>query len=197
VLLAAIAGYLLYNIILKPNVWTPDDESVAITIPTGTDYEGVKNIIYSQGLIINRKYFEWLAEKKNYPQLVKPGKYLINNKMNNNDLLNMLRSGDQEPVQLIFNNIRGIYQLAGKVSTQIEADSVSIVDLLTDSALRCFGSTSKKSIAPMATLWSDSLNSIIKRACFAKKISLSKRNMYCSRSKWEKGTVILLRCQNL
>ena len=134
VLIAVAAGYLLYNIILKPNVWTPDDESVAITIPTGTDYEGVKNIIYSQGLIINRKYFEWLAEKKNYPQLVKPGKYFINNKMNNNDLINILRSGDQEPVQLIFNNIRGIYQLAGRVSTQIEADSVSIVDILTDSA---------------------------------------------------------------
>lgn len=133
VLLAAGAGYLLYNIILKPNVWTPNNEAVAIMIPTGTDYEAAKNILYSQGLIINRKYFEWLAEKKNYPQLVKPGKYLINNEMSNNDLINLLRSGDQEPVQLIFNNVRDIQQLASNISEQIEADSASIVNLLTDS----------------------------------------------------------------
>ena len=95
VLLAAGAGYLLYSIILKPNVWTPNNEAVAITIPTGSDYETAKNILYSQGLIINRKYFEWWAEKKNYSQLVKPGKYLINNEMSNNDLINLLRSCDQ------------------------------------------------------------------------------------------------------
>ena len=133
VLLAAGAGYLMYSIILKPNVWTPNNETVAITIPTGTDYETAKSILYSQGLIINRKYFEWWAEKKNYSQLVKPGKYLINNGMSNNDLINLLRSGDQEPVQLIFNNVRDIPQVALNASGQIEADSASIVDLLTDS----------------------------------------------------------------
>ena len=133
VLLAAGAGYLLYNIILKPNVWTPDQEAVAITIPTGSDYENVKNILYSQGLIIHRQNFEWLAEKKKYPNAVKPGKYLIDSTMSNNDLINLLRSGEQVPVQLIFNNIRGIYQLAESVSNQIEADSASITQLLTDS----------------------------------------------------------------
>ncbi|RLD47747.1 MAG: endolytic transglycosylase MltG [Bacteroidetes bacterium] len=135
ILFLALAGaaYILYSIVLKPNVWTPNDESVAITIPTGSDFEDVKLILYAKGLVVNRKYFEWWAEKKKYPQLVKPGKYLIQSGMNNNELINLLRSGEQVPVQLIFNNVRDIYQVAQKVSQQIEADSAAIVDLITDS----------------------------------------------------------------
>lgn len=133
VLFVAAGGYLLYNIVLKPNVWTPDNNAVAITIPTGSDYEDVKNILYSQGLIIHRKNFEWLAEKKKYPDIVKPGRYLIDSTMSNNDLINLLRSGEQVPVHLIFNNIRDVNQLAKTVSKQIEADSASIVQLLSDS----------------------------------------------------------------
>ncbi len=135
ILFLAIAGsaYVLYSIVLKPNVWTPNNEAVAITIPTGSDFEDAKRILYAKGLVVNRKYFEWWAEKKKYPQLVKPGKYLIKSGMSNNQLINMLRSGEQVPVQLIFNNVRDIYQMAQKVSQQIEADSASIVGLLTDS----------------------------------------------------------------
>ncbi len=135
ILILALAGaaYFLYGVVFKPNVWTPNDEPVAITIPTGSDFDDVKLILYGKGLVVNRKYFEWWAEKKKYPQLVKPGKYLINPGMSNNELINMLRSGQQVPVQLIFNNVRDIYQLAQIVSRQIEADSASIVGLLTDS----------------------------------------------------------------
>jgi UPF0755 protein len=46
----------------------------------------------------------------------------------------MFRSGKQSPVNVTFNNVRDIYQLAGIVSRQIEPDSASLVHLLTDSA---------------------------------------------------------------
>ncbi len=134
-LLLAFAGvaYYLYGIVYKPNVWTPNGTSQYVDIPTGSDFDDVKLILYSKGLIIHRKNFEWWAEKKKYPKLVKPGRYLIRSGMSNNELINMLRAGEQVPVQLIFNNVRDIYQLAQKVSSQIEADSASIVQLLTDS----------------------------------------------------------------
>ncbi|GAH55630.1 unnamed protein product [marine sediment metagenome] len=50
--------------------------------------------------------------------------------MNNNDLFNKLRSGNQDPVQLVFHNIRTKEQLSALVSLHIEADSVNIIDLL-------------------------------------------------------------------
>jgi len=52
--------------------------------------------------------------------------------MTNDKLIKLLRSGDQIPVKVIFNNIRDIYQLAGIISQQIEADSISLITEFTN-----------------------------------------------------------------
>ncbi len=127
IIIALIVAFNLFRNILKPNTRTPGGEAVSIYIPTGAGFNEVKNILYGQGLIMNQKTFEWMAARKNYPGLVKPGHYKVKNHMNNNDLVNMLRSGAQTPVNVIFNNIRKINELAGKVSKQLEPDSISFV----------------------------------------------------------------------
>ena len=48
--------------------------------------------------------------------------------MNLNSLVNMLRLGAQKPLNIIFNNTSSIYDLAGKLSYQIEADSLDLLD---------------------------------------------------------------------
>lgn len=48
----------------------------------------------------------------------------------------MLRSGKQVPVQLTFNNIRTIEQLAGTISKQIEPDSAVLIGLLKNSEIQ-------------------------------------------------------------
>ncbi len=131
-IIATIGGYFLYQIIYKPNVWTPDGKKVSIYISTGSDFDDVKKVLFEKGLIVHRNNFIWWADKKNYPNLIKPGHYIIEDNMNNDDLIKLLRSGNQVPVNVIFNNVRDIYQLAGKVSKQIEADSVALVDEFND-----------------------------------------------------------------
>jgi UPF0755 protein len=116
-----------------PNVWLSEGESISIYIPTGANFNDVKNILYKDGLIIHRNNFEWWAQKKKYPENIKAGKYLILNEMSNNDLINHLRSGEQQPVKLIFNNMRDPEQLAQRVAEQLEIDSASIMNLLNDS----------------------------------------------------------------
>jgi len=123
-------GYHAYRVIYEPNVWTTDGKVVIIKIPTGSEYDDVKNILYENGLIIHRKNFEWVADFKSFDKSIKAGNYEIRNGLSNNDLINLLRSGDQKPINVIFNNIRDIYQLASKVAPQIEADSASIVDFI-------------------------------------------------------------------
>lgn len=125
-------GYLFYQAVYKVNVWTPEGKNVTINIPTTANFENVKQILYEKGLIIHRNNFEWWAEQKKYPDLIKSGRYIIKNSLNNNELINLLRSGNQVPVKVTFNNIRNIYQLAGNVSKQIEADSASLVKQMTD-----------------------------------------------------------------
>ena len=52
--------------------------------------------------------------------------------MSNNQLVNMLRGGLQSPVNVTFNNMRDVDQLAGRIAKQIEADSASISQLFHD-----------------------------------------------------------------
>ncbi len=126
-------GYWLYTIIYSPNTWTPEGKSVSIYMPKGSNFDTLKTRLYKNGLIIHRSNFEWWAIKKKLPQLIKPGHYVIANGMSNNELVDMFRGGKQVPVKVVFNNVRDVFQLAGIVSKQIEADSISIIDLLTDS----------------------------------------------------------------
>lgn len=68
--------------------------------------------------------------------------------MSNNELINMLRSGKQEPVKVTFNNIRSREEFAGKISRQLEADSLSVIHLLMDDKyLEQFGTNALNSLA--------------------------------------------------
>jgi UPF0755 protein len=86
--------------------------------------------LYDNNFIINRASFEWVAEKKGYADKVKPGRYELKEGMSNNALVNLLRSGKQSPVKLVFNKIRTKALFAGIISRQIEADSTKILELL-------------------------------------------------------------------
>ncbi len=131
-IISLVIAYRYYHFIFSPNVDTHGVSGFSIIIPTGSDFEDVKSILYSNGLIINRRAFEWVARKKDYPSLIKPGHYVVKSSMNNNHLVNMLRSGEQAPVKVVFNNIRTIEQLAGKIALQIEADSISLIQCWQD-----------------------------------------------------------------
>ena len=84
-------------------------------------------------MLININSFKWLANQKKYIKNIKPGRYKIDRAFSNNDLVNLLRSGNQTPVKVTFNNIRTKEDLAGVVASQIEADSISIIEYISDS----------------------------------------------------------------
>ena len=128
----SFTAYHFYKKIYRPNLKLAQKD-VFFYIKTGSDITDVSNSLYEKGYIIDRTSFEWVANQKKYHKNVKPGKYLLKNNMNNNELINLLRSGEQVPVKLTFNNIRTPEQLAGKVSNQIEADSLTIIKMLKDS----------------------------------------------------------------
>ena len=130
-LIFAVAfGYWGYKTVMSPNVKTADGKTVELFIPTGADYEQVKSLLKETNCIVNEKSFDWLAGKKDLPANIHPGHYIVKDGMSNNQLVNMLRGGLQSPVKVTFNNIRNVDMLAGRIATQIEADSASISNLL-------------------------------------------------------------------
>ena len=131
VLFVLITGKLLWWI-FSPSVVIENLNDNYINIPTGSEYEDVRKIIIDGSLIKNIKAFDWVAKRKNYSSFIHPGHYEFKDGLNNNDLINLLRSGIQTPVNLIFNNIRSLEKLSSIVAGQIEADSSEIIDLLHD-----------------------------------------------------------------
>lgn len=104
-------------------------------VHSGSDFADVTKSLEEQGIIENVKSFEWVAAKKGYDENVKPGRYRIQNGSSNNELVNMLRSGNQDPVMVVFNNVRTLRDIAGRVSQYLEIDSIQLSAHLTDPEL--------------------------------------------------------------
>jgi UPF0755 protein len=134
VMISVIVVFKKYQQVFSENVEIEEGYTF-FYISTGSTYEEVWEELNEENILINKKSFEWVAQRKEYSNNIKPGRYKIENGMSNNELLNLLRSGNQEPVMVVFNNMRTLAQLAGKISTYIEPDSLDILKHLLDSGL--------------------------------------------------------------
>ncbi|WP_035670499.1 endolytic transglycosylase MltG [Flavobacterium sp. 83] len=130
VLISVLIGYgiVLMNQIFSANTKFAEKE-LYVYIPTDSKYEDVEKIIAPY--IENMGRFEMVASKRDYPDNVKPGRFLFTKGMNSYELVKTLRLN--VPVNLAFNNQERIENLAGRVGSQIEADSLSLLTTFKDS----------------------------------------------------------------
>jgi len=144
----AIIGYLGYRMVYQPNVWLDGQSSFAFNIKSGSNWDDVKKMLYKNGTIVHRASFEQLASIMKYPDHIKSGHYILKEGMSNKQIITKLRSKQQDPVQLVFNNIRIKQELAGHVAEQLEIDSVTLLKLLNDADyLKKFGFTTDNVIS--------------------------------------------------
>ena len=123
-----VGGY--YYFIQRPNTSVTDDG--IIYIQPGDSFETVVLTLQSKGYIQNTFTLRKVAELKEYPSLVKSGRYRIRSGMNNNELVNMLRAGRQEPIHFTFNNIRTLEDFASVLSRQLAIDSSAFLQQVKD-----------------------------------------------------------------
>lgn len=131
-IVGGIGGYYAYKTIYQPNINSIDKKSQLIYIPTGSDFDDVLDILNDHSILKNQSTFEFLADKKKYKEAVKPGKYRILANMSNNALINLLKAGVQEQVELNFNGIKSTNQLISRLCRRIEADSISLYEAMND-----------------------------------------------------------------
>ena len=93
----------------------------------------------------NPNTFLWVAAKKNFSK-PKNGRYLLKQGMSNNDLVNMLRSGNQTPFKISFNNQDTLEKFAGRISEQLEIDSTTIINSFTEKEFLSKNKLTKKSV---------------------------------------------------
>ncbi len=121
-------AYSFYSKIYASNI----TEDTTLYISSKSNFETVfKNV---SPFLKNPNSFKWVAQKKNYPNVIKAGKYNLKKGNSNNDLVNLLRSGKQTAIKLSFNNQETLEKLAGRIAEQIEPDSITILNTLKDTS---------------------------------------------------------------
>ena len=116
-----------YNKFYKPNT-SFEDESIFLYVMEGDSLAFRDSI---SKYIKSEKTFYKAAEKLDYLENQKTGRYKISKDIGNNDIVNSLKFNNT-PVNVIFNNQERIENLAGRVSKQIYEDSASLVRAFKD-----------------------------------------------------------------
>jgi len=127
-ILTGARAYQLYHYIFDANVLS----DYVLLIDKNTSYDALVAKLEKDQVLSNIKAFNWVSKKKDYKENVRPGRYELKANLNTNALVNKLRSGAQDPVDVVFNNVRLKEELAGKVSKYIWADSLSVLNLFSD-----------------------------------------------------------------
>ena len=127
-------SYYFYQAFYTPNVLVEEETPSYIKIPKGATFRQVSDSLFQQGLVNDMVTFSLVAKLMDYQENVKPGRYEIRPRMTNTQLVRALRSGQQAPLNITFNNIRTKEDLAGRITRNLEIDSASFYRLLTDSS---------------------------------------------------------------
>ena len=121
-------AYYIYSAMFVPNTAFNNSEAY-IYIKSDATYTDVRADL--EPLLKDIKTFDALANQKKYTTNIKAGKYKLVKGMNNNDIINSIRIRNI-PIKLSFNNQPSIELLAGRIANQIEADSISLLNSMTD-----------------------------------------------------------------
>lgn len=131
-LLGVVAGgafaYMVYDAIFAPNTAFENEEAY-VYVASDATFEDVFEQMTP--LLKDAKSFADIAGKKGYVSNLKPGRFMIRKGMNNNDIVNSIRSRNI-PLAISFNNQERLENLAGRVAVQLEADSLELIQAFKD-----------------------------------------------------------------
>lgn len=106
-----------------------NNKEAHVYIPSDASVEDVIGEL--EPLLKDTETFKAVATQKKYTWNIKPGHFIITKGMSNNDIVNVLRSRNI-PIDIKFNNQERLEDLAGHISNQIEADSLSLIETMRD-----------------------------------------------------------------
>jgi peptidoglycan lytic transglycosylase G len=122
----------IYQRAFKPNINLPEGESFVLFLPHNTTLGGLKDSLFSNGLILDTTSFNWMAGYKNMEGQIRPGRYVLKPKMSNRELCNKIMAGYQDPFMLLINKKRLKTDLTHYIGSKFEFPADSLLQLLND-----------------------------------------------------------------
>lgn len=130
VVIMAGFAYYVYSNVFVPNT-AFNNEEAHIYIGENATFNEVKEEL--EPLLKNMKSFEAVARRKGYVSNIKSGHFVIKKGMNNNEIINTIRLLNA-PIKIKFNNQERLENLAGKIGSQLESDSLSFLKAMRDTS---------------------------------------------------------------
>lgn len=125
--LSLFGFYIAYQVLASNTNF--DKDEMYVYIPTGSTYQEALKILEPNIKSIDN--FTFVAEKRSYEEHVFPGRFLFKKGMNSFQLVSALRHN--EPLNLAFNNQESLEKLVSRLSSQMEVDSVTMINSFRDS----------------------------------------------------------------
>lgn len=132
-------GFYFHQVIYASN-FLHEQQDRPLVVPYGATFKDVQKALYDGRYVGDLVSFSFLAKMMDYDKGVKPGLYLMKNGMTNYEAIRMLRSGDQTPVNITFNNVRMTKDLPAKITKNLgmtEQEFMAVLD--NDSILEANG----------------------------------------------------------
>ena len=128
-ILALLAAGAVAYVVFLPN--TRNKTDVIIHIPRNTDYLQLLDTLDKHDILRSEETFDMVAHYMKY-KTVRVGNYTIRPKMNNYQLVRMLRKGQHYPVKFAFNNVRTLHQFIQRASNVLFFDERELASVLYD-----------------------------------------------------------------
>ncbi len=105
---------------------TFEEEKKILYIKTGTSFYRLPSQLERGGFIKNYRTFRRLSMLLGYDKNIKPGRYVIQKGTSIYSLLQLLKSGNQTPVNLVISKLRTRQDLIQKIASNFECESAKV-----------------------------------------------------------------------
>lgn len=129
IILLAGAAFIGWRFFMSNTAFSEKNKYLYIRTGHAT-YDEVLQTIKDSQFVKNPGSFDFLANRLDLPEKVKPGKYEIKKGMSLSAIVRMLRNGQQSPVNLVITKLRTKESLAGMIGRRFECDSASVMEYM-------------------------------------------------------------------
>ena len=127
-----------YQMPFSPNFLINQPDKMII-IEDNTDFKTLTNQLIEDTLLNDIISFSFLSKLMKYSENVKEGNYKVKMNMSNYELISMLRSGNQTPINITFSYSRKINDLAQNISQKLKISEKELMDYIIKNGLSNYG----------------------------------------------------------
>jgi UPF0755 protein len=129
--IAATLAFYFWQVAYSPNLNVDGKQKFVLYLPKNATYESMMDTLRTHKIINDEVAFGFMTKRMGLRESLRSGRYEIEPNAANKEIISKIRSGNQDPVKLTFNNIRTKDDLIKKIGTKLDFDSNLLLEKIT------------------------------------------------------------------